>query len=129
MNILLAEDSKLLRTEIARELGAIAGVEGVVAVASVAEARRVLAEQEFDAAVLDFDLGDGNALDLLAERASLLRKPGAVAVVLTVRASTVLRNRCLAAGADHFFGKLDDWDMIRAAISERLESPPPRSRA
>ncbi|MFW6084621.1 MAG: response regulator [Gemmatimonadota bacterium] len=116
VRVLLAEDSRFARREIARDLRAVPGVEHVVAVGSVAEAREVLAKNGIDVCVLDFRLGDGTALDVLRDRSTPSRTPPATFVVFTGAPSAPLRRRCLEAGADHFLVKPDDMKTLLALV-------------
>jgi DNA-binding NarL/FixJ family response regulator len=65
VNVLLVEDSEVVRREIARMIGKSPAVDEIMPAATVAEARERLTERDFDAWVLDFELGDGTALELL----------------------------------------------------------------
>lgn len=105
MNVLLVEDSEVVRREVARMLGESRTVEEVTLAAGVAEARERLTEREFDAWVLDFELGDGTALELLDDLVAGEFDDPPVVAVLTNHASPLLRERCLEAGADLFFPK------------------------
>ena len=65
--LLLLEDEPLFRRRLAAHLTKL-GLE-VTATATLAEARRVLPELNFDFALLDVNLPDGRSLKLLEERA------------------------------------------------------------
>lgn len=116
MNILLAEDSDVLRKEIERALLDIAGVDQVVLTSSVAETREAVSGEVFGLLVLDFALGDGTALDLLNDPPAELRSDRPPVIVLTIHASKALFERCLAAGASHCFDKTSDWEELLEVI-------------
>lgn len=86
-------------------LGESRTVDEVAQAAGVAQAREKLREGEFDAWVLDFELGDGTALELLDDLVAGEFDDPPVVAVLTNYATPLLRERCLEAGADLFFPK------------------------
>ncbi|HSM08456.1 MAG TPA: response regulator [Gemmatimonadota bacterium] len=118
MNILLAEDSDLLRKEIERALVEIAGVKRVVLSSSVAETREAVSREVFDLIMLDFALGDGTALDLLNDPPAGLGSDGPPVIILSIHASKALCQRCLAAGASHCFDKTSDWESLIEVIEQ-----------
>lgn len=118
MNILLAEDSALLRKEIERALDEIAGVKRIVLTSSVAETREAVSGEAFDLLVLDFALGDGTALDLLNDPPASLAGGLPPVIILTIHASTALFERCLEAGASHCFDKTAEWDGLLEVIGQ-----------
>lgn len=127
IRILLAEDSRVVREELARELRSTEGVAEVVAVDGVGPTRDALRAHDFDICVLDFQLSDGTALDILRESSRSFREHGTVVIVLTSSPSSMLHSRCLLAGADHFFAKPDDLDRFRLLIAQICRSIPPTS--
>lgn len=125
MNILLAEDSALLRTEIERALVDIPGVERVVLTSSVAETREAISGEAFDLIMLDFALGDGTALDLLNDPPAGLRAGHPPVIILTIHASKTLCERCIAAGASHCFDKTSDWERLIEVIEQMADGSAP----
>lgn len=128
MNILLAEDAALLRDQIVFELRDIPGVERVEAASSVREAREALTIEAFDLWVLDFELRDGTALDLLEDRRALDEARRPAVIVSTIHTSPLLRDRCLDAGAGYFYSKADDWEdlleVVTSLAAGRAARPP-----
>lgn len=118
MNILLAEDSAVLRKEIERALFDIAGVERIVPTSSVAAARQAVSREAFDLLVLDFALGDGTALDLLNDPPAALRAGHPPVIILTIHASKALFERCFEAGASHCFDKTAEWEDLLEVIEQ-----------
>lgn len=127
IQILLVEDSRVVREELARHLRTTEGVAEVIAVDGVRSARAALRTDDFDICVVDFHLPDGTALDILRESSRSFRERGTVVAVLTSSPSSVLRTRCLRAGADHFFAKPDDLDRFRSLIALIADRDPPTS--
>ena len=123
MDVLLVEDSDVVRREFERLIAGLAVVDRVVAAEGAAVAGREIERDTFDAWVLDFDLGDGTALDLIE---SLPGDSGAhrpSVFVVTNHGSPALRERCLDAGADRFFDKSGDLDALFAALEDTFPDP------
>jgi len=84
--------------------------------ASCADARAVLVNQWPEAAVLDYRLPDGNALDLL----DIVRRAGArtQVIVLTAHATIDLAVEAMKRGAINFFTKPLDLETLVSLIEE-----------
>jgi DNA-binding response OmpR family regulator len=89
-------------------------------VATVREARAALAEGGVDAVVLDLFLPDGDGRGLLAE----IRHQEAFAtlpvVVLSGRGARATQLECFQLGADEFFEKPFDPEILGAAVERQL---------
>ena len=85
---------------------------------SCAEARELLAAAPVDALVTDFSLGDGDALELIAELGP--RRPK-VAVLVTGYGSPEDQARSRAAGFDAHLVKPIALDELEAALRRGLE--------
>ena len=118
MRILLVEDDPVLSDGLRAGLGMSGATLDIVE--SCADGRAALANNEFDALVLDLMLPDGSGLDLLAEmRAGGDRTP---VLLLTALDEIADRVKGLDAGADDYLGKPFDLDELGArlrAISRR----------
>jgi CheY-like chemotaxis protein len=88
----------------------------VTVVASLAEARRVLAEQCFDAALVDFDLDDGKGDGLIDFIRQLPDRP----IVVAVSAHDAGNQALLRAGADAVCGKVR-FAEIETVLSRAFE--------
>jgi CheY-like chemotaxis protein len=73
-------------------------------VTRLSEAREQLAGQDFDLVLLDLELPDGTALDLLADR-PVADTPWPPIVALTANALPETRQRCLDAGMEDYLSK------------------------
>lgn len=113
--ILVVEDEAPLRFAVSRMLQQLGyDVEGA---ATVREAAGALRAERMDAAIVDYQLPDGTALDLLPRlQGGATRVPTAV---LTGHASIELAVRCLQEGADHFLTKPVELPAL-SAIAARL---------
>lgn len=117
MDVLIVEDSEVVREEIAAALTELAGVNRVIARSGLGEAREALDEQDFDVWVLDFQLPDGTAIELLEERQNDPELSHTRVVVATAHATPVVRKRCLEAGADCFFDKASGANELAPAVA------------
>jgi len=99
--VLILDDNDAIRVAVSVFLGD-AGFDTRSA-ASLAEAQRALEVESFDAAIVDYMLNDGTALDLLQR----LRDAGNTlpVIVLTGHGSIELAVRTVQAGAEHFLTK------------------------
>lgn len=122
MDILLVEDSDVVRKEVSALLRELPAVKDVDARADVRAAREALAGRTFDLWVLDFQLGDGTAVDLLEDRRRTAASSRPGVVVVSNHANRVVRERCLEAGADHFFDKGADLDRMVDAVESMARS-------
>ncbi len=112
MKILLVEDHDDTRCVLARLLDRFG--HGVTPAATVADARRLLHELQFDVLLSDIGLPDGTGFDLVAE-AKQLRPMKAVA--LTAWASDEDRERGRRAGFDHYLTKPLDCARLRSLLA------------
>jgi DNA-binding NtrC family response regulator len=116
-HILLVEDNDSLRSGFRRMLEKL-GYE-VDEAPTVRAAERVIREVALDAAVLDYSLSDGTALDLLPGlRQGVPRIP---AVILTGHGSIDLAVRAMQAGADHFLTKPVELPVLAAIVARLVE--------
>lgn len=126
LRVLLVEDSPAVRGQLREALEGFRPVRSVTTAASVAEARDRLAGDEFDVGVLDLRLGDGTALELLAQRRGDTVPP--VVAVVTQHPSARIREACLDRGADCFFEKANAIaelkDMLLRARAGRYQRAP-----
>lgn len=113
MRVLIVEDSPAVRSRVATLLRE-AGLE-VVGEAETAEAALELTRSlRPDAIVLDLQLPDGNAMDVLPELKAV--SPSPVVAVLTNASEPGYRKRCLELGADYFFDKANDFGAVAPTL-------------
>ena len=115
--ILLVDDHDSIRMALADFLDA-QGFQ-VVTAAGVAEARTTFRARMPDAAVLDYNLADGDALQLLAEMRAL--DPACAIVILTGQGSIDLAVRAMREGADHFLTKPVELPTLGVILARLLE--------
>jgi two-component system, OmpR family, response regulator len=124
MRILLVEDFAPLRTRLT-ELLHIPGEMSVTATAATElEAHDQIEATDFDILVVDVQLREGNGLGAVrdARRRWLTALPSLI-IMLTNHALPVVRQRCLAAGADHFLDKIRQFDQVVPLILQWRRGP------
>ncbi|WP_311945028.1 response regulator [Halomonas piscis] len=112
MHVLLVEDDALVASGIRAGLESFDFV--VDGVATIAEARRVMASMQSDAVILDRGLPDGDGLALVEE----WRAAGVPTPVLILTARDAVRDRVdgLSGGADDYLVKPFDLDELVARL-------------
>jgi len=115
--ILVVDDSETIRTSVSAFLRN-AGFE-VAEGGTCAAAQEQLASNQFDAAVMDYVLPDGTALDLLPR----LREGGSAVpvVVLTGHGSIDLAVRAIKEGAEHFLTKPVELNALAVVLKRVIE--------
>ncbi len=111
---MLVEDQADFRHLMATLLGRQADLEVVAQAGSLAEARRHAATVEFDVAILDLGLPDGNGADLIAE----LREgcPGCAVLILSGSLDPTNLAKVREAGAEEVLEKDASPEEIIGAI-------------
>ena len=87
---------------------------------TVAEAEEAFRASPPDAAILDYSLPDGNALDLLPRLKEI--DSGVPLVILTAHGSVDLAVRAIKEGADHFLTKPVELPALLVIVSRLLEN-------
>jgi two-component system NtrC family sensor kinase len=125
--VLIVDDSLTVRMDLAEAFGA-AGFHPHPC-ATVAEARRALAEETVDIVILDVILPDGDGVEFLKEiRVSETSKDVAV-LMLSTETEVKDRLRGLQTGADEYVGKPYDTEYMVAKVRELLLARTPVGNA
>jgi two-component system response regulator AtoC len=117
-NLLFIEDDPLIRRSTASRLRT-AG-HRVREAETVAAARKLIADEAYDAAILDYRLPDGTGYDVLAELSQ--RQPGVPAIVMTAHASVALAVEAMRRGAFTYIEKPVDPDGLDLQLAKALET-------
>jgi CheY-like chemotaxis protein len=121
VRVLLVEDSAIVREAVASEFRPDPDFEIVGEVASLSEARGVLAFA--DVVILDLGLPDGSGTDLIHELRDV--NPEARAVVLTSAFDPAVHARAIDCGAVAVLDKLTQLGHIAPAVRRILDMPIP----
>jgi DNA-binding NarL/FixJ family response regulator len=114
IRVMLIEDQAEFRHLMEILLAGQPDLEVVAQAGSLTEARSCAATLEFDVAVLDLGLPDGNGADLIKElRGS---NPGASVLILSASLDPANLKRASEAGADEIMDKLAPFDEVLSTM-------------
>jgi two-component system, NarL family, response regulator DevR len=122
MRIFVVEDAPAVRTRLIAILGTVSGVDVVGEAESVHAAIDGVLATGADALLLDLQLTDGNGFDVLA--AVKQRRPGIRVIVLSNFATPQYRQASLAAGADVFLDKSQEFGRVPGILRGWLAGAP-----
>jgi DNA-binding NarL/FixJ family response regulator len=108
----IVEDSSTIRDNLIDTLKELAQFEPVGTTGSEHEAKRWLAGNDWDLAVIDLFLREGSGMNVL--EACRARRPGQKVVVLSNHSSRDVRWRCMQLGADAVFDKSTELEALVA---------------
>ena len=117
LRVVLVEDSERILTHLAEQLSALDNVCIAGTAATEAQALQLLAQGNWDLAILDLQLKDGNGLRVLKAVREELRAAGTIAV-FTNYAFPQYRKRSLELGAAYFFDKARELPRIVALAGD-----------
>jgi len=108
----IVEDSPTIRENLVETLYELAEVEAVGTAETERDAKAWFAQHEddWDIAVVDLFLREGNGLGVVESRRS--RRPGQKVIVLSNQATSDMRRRCAQLGADAVFDKSTEIDAL-----------------
>ncbi|PZX25284.1 putative response regulator, CheY family [Cupriavidus phytorum] len=123
LNVLLIEDSAVLRGMLLEYLKDFPFIENVDWADTEALALRLLAAGKYDVAIVDLQLRQGNGINVL--RAMQRAGTGTVRIVYTNHAQLEMyRRQCAEAGADYFFDKSLELEQVFRVIEEHAALQP-----
>ncbi len=111
LKVFLIEDAIKIRSVLIDILQQTGDIEVVGYAENEKDAVNQLRSKEWDVAIVDIGLREGNGLAVLAALKSDARTYGK-RLVFTSNPSTALKARTLALGADAFFDKARDMDIL-----------------
>lgn len=116
MNVYVVEDAPQVRSRLVAMLRAIPGVAVVGEADTVGGAIAGVNASAPDALLLDLQLIDGNGLDVLA--AVKPQRPDLHVIVLSNFATSQYRAACMAAGADVFLDKSQEFGRVPTILRD-----------
>lgn len=120
MQLLLVDDSALIRVSLSELLRSIDGLDSVDTAATLAEAIEWVRTNKPTFAIVDLHLPDGNAADALETMKQLA--PEMQIAVLTNDASAFNRKKCMHSGADWFFDKSTEFEQVIEVVQTQAAS-------
>ena len=116
---LLVEDDESVRTLV--RYGLDATQIGLRVASGVREAWKLLEVEAFDAVILDLILPDGDGRRLLSELRAWPRTAKVPVVVLSAKGSRSIQLDCFRLGADEFFEKPFDPEVLGAVLIRQIQ--------
>ena len=104
MNILVVDDSRMMRERIIGMLHEVPGINIVAEAGNITEARQFINELKLDLMLLDIRMPDGSGVELLKNLRN--NHNFMIIIVLTNYPLAQYREKCLELGADYFFDKI-----------------------
>ena len=117
--LLIVEDSALIRARLQDLLGSVAGIGSIVAVATCREALDNARRDSPTLVILDLNLPDGQGMDIIQPLKQF--SPSLRIAILTVHTYDAVRLCCLAQGADWFFDKASQTDLLLDVVRQQVE--------
>jgi DNA-binding NarL/FixJ family response regulator len=117
MQVLLVDDSPLVRDRLVSLLLEVAGVDRVLVAKNVTEGVRQVSSAGAGLVVVDMRLPDGDGLQVLQAAKAL--HPAPEVVIFTSFSDDETRAACLNAGADEFLDKGKGLDRLLAMVTRR----------
>jgi len=116
VKVLLADDSKLVRERLAVQLCELEKVELVGETDYIPELLELIQRLKPDVVDLDIHMPGGNGIQALA---AIKKEPGSpVVIMLAMLPYPQYRKRCLEAGAEFFFDKATEFDLVMQALKQ-----------
>jgi DNA-binding NarL/FixJ family response regulator len=115
----IVEDSSTIRDNLIDTLKELAQVEPLGMAETEHDAKRWLARNEWDLAIIDLFLREGSGLNVL--ESCRQRKPGQKIVVLSNHSSRDVRWRCTQLGADAVFDKSTELEALMDYCAQQRE--------
>ncbi len=84
-------------------------------------AMQIIEEERVSVILLDLVLPDADGRDLLVKLRNSARTAWTPVLVLTAKDDSLTQSECYALGADGFLVKPVDWEVLRAAVSSKLQ--------
>ncbi len=117
-HLLIVEDSDLIRARLLVLLGSVDGISSIVAVATRRAALDSARRDPPTLVILDLNLPDGQGMEIVQQLKQL--SPTVRIAILTVHAYQTVRRLCLSQGADWFFDKVSQADLLLDVVRQQV---------
>ena len=122
MKVLIADDSALVRERLMTMLSELNGIEIISEARDGQEALDTIQTLCPDVVILDIRMPKGNGIDVLKYIDK--NKPSCMVIMLTNYPYPQYREACMEAGADFFFDKSTQFDMIPKVLEQLISGEP-----
>ncbi len=115
LTVYIVDDSLVMRERLSESMADISGVEIAGQSGDPFEALHSIGKSHPDVVILDIRLPRRSGIDVLKD---IKENPAApIVIMVTNYPYRQYRQACMAAGADYFFSKIDEFEMIRETLS------------
>jgi DNA-binding NarL/FixJ family response regulator len=118
MEIVIADDSSLLRDRVKSLLDSLNSNIMVYEAQNGVEALKLIVEKKPDLAILDIRMTEMNGIEVLKKIRELKMK--VKVCILTNYPYPQYKQKCFEAGTDYFISKTEDFENIRIVVSDML---------
>jgi len=115
LGVYIVDDSLLIRERLTELVADITGVEIVGQSGDPLEALDSISDSHPDVVILDIRLPRRSGIDVLKSIKKESTPP--IVLMITNYPHRQYRQACMAEGADYFFSKIDEFEMIRETLS------------
>jgi DNA-binding NarL/FixJ family response regulator len=114
LSVYIVDDSKVMRERLSESVTDIAGIEILGQSGDPLEALDSIRKAQPDVVILDIRLPQRSGIDMLKDIKEDPASP--IVIMITNYPYRQYRQACMAEGADYFFSKLEEFDMIRETL-------------
>ncbi|MEJ2164170.1 MAG: response regulator [Desulfobacterales bacterium] len=115
LSVYIVDDSEVMRERLMESVADVAGVRIAGQSGDPFEALDGIQKSHPDVVILDIRLPQKSGIDMLKD---IKENPAApIVIMVTNYPYRQYRQACMAAGADYFFSKIDEFEMIRETLS------------
>jgi two-component system response regulator DevR len=125
LTVYIVDDSDAMRERLTELISDIVGIKLTGQSANPFDALQTIKAQHPDIVILDIRLPGKSGIDVLKDIKK--ESPPPIVIMITNYPYRQYRQGCLAAGADYFFSKIDEFEMIAQAL-RRISHGEPHNR-
>ena len=114
LTVYIVDDSDVMRERLAELISDIAGIKVTGQSGNPFDALNCIKTEHPDIVILDIRLPGKSGIDVLKDIKQ--ESPAPTVIMITNYPYRQYRQGCMAAGADYFFSKLDEFEMIAQAL-------------
>jgi len=114
LTVYIVDDSDVMRERLAESISDITGIEVTGQSGNPFDALNSIKAEHPDIVILDIRLPGKSGIDILKDIKR--ESPAPLVIMITNYPYRQYRQGCMAAGADYFFSKIDEFEMIAQAL-------------
>ena len=121
MRVLIADDSKIIRSRIAKILSEYKQIDSIDEANNVQEAIELIHKSYPNVLILDIKMPDGNGMEVL-NAIGHDHSPSPVVIVITNYPFPEYEKEYMTAGADFFFDKSSEFKLMKKVIENLVDN-------